>query len=511
MEVVKEDNDVIKISDKNEISFNKSIALSKVFLICLLISFLFLMVCSANSFLYAFNDNQDTNWYITMGNGMLAGKAPYKDLFEQKGPIVYYLFAIICSFGNPYINVFILEVICVSLFLFFSYKIMIKFTSQFRSIIGIVILCLIYTTSSFFVVGGGAVEEFCAPIFAWFLLVFFEYIFDKKDISFKRAFIIGILLAILFLTKFTLVIMPAIILLIWFIVKLRQRDVKRTFLSVLFMLISFISIFLLSLIYYFIKGAISDLFKVYFYDNLFLYKTDLNITYNLNLIFVECFVGIAFVIFGFVIYIYKYNRKAINFAILVLSYFIILLFSGNFSYYFQPLLVFSSVGVAYLIEYISKIKFNFIFRKLSLILTIVICFALCFPFGNVTNELTWQKDDYIHFQIAEDIADYGIENPSLFCYKMWDYGFYNVTGIIPSEKYFANNLFDEDNFPEMYTAFYEAIEQKRNDFVLVRVENYEEDKEFLDQFYQIYKEYSYRYYKDTSNSYNFTVYLMIPI
>ena len=195
----------------------------------------------------------------------------------------------------------------------------------------------------------------------------------------------------------------------------------------------------------------------------------------------------------------------------MLSYLLLIIVSGNFSYYYQPLLVFASVGLAFTVEYLARLKFKKIFRKLSIILTIVLCFGLCFPFGNATNEMFWDKDDYIHFQIAKDINNYGIENPSLFCYKMWDYGFYNVAGITPSEKYFANNLFEEENFPDMYDSFHEAIEQQRNDFVLIKDENYNDEKEFIDQYYQIYKEYSYTYYKNTYTSYILTIYLMTPV
>ena len=72
-------------------------------------------------------------------------------------------------------------------------------------------------------------------------------------------------------------------------------------------------------------------------------------------------------------------------------------------------------------------------------------------------------------------------------------------------------LIDENSFPEMYNSFYSAIEEKRNDFVLVRIENYESDKEFIDKYYKIYKTYTYRYYKNTITSYDFTVYLMVPL
>ena len=132
----------------------------KILLISFVISFLFLMICSNNSFLYAFNDNQDINWYITMGNGLIDGKVPYRDLFEQKGPIVYFAFSLFCLFNNPYRVAFFVEVICFTIFLFFSYKLMRKFISKKNALFGIVVTAFLSLTSNFFVVGGGTVEEY---------------------------------------------------------------------------------------------------------------------------------------------------------------------------------------------------------------------------------------------------------------------------------------------------------------------------------------------------------------
>ena len=247
-------------------------------------------------------------------------------------------------------------------------------------------LCFIYTTSFFFVVGGGAVEEYCAPIFAWFLLCFFDFTFDKKDFPYFRTFMMGILLGVLFMVKFTLILFPAIILVIWFVLKLKQKDYKKTFISILIMFLAFLLIFILSLICFIVKDAVSDLFLVYFYDNLFLYKTELSILLNFKTVLFNGFVGISFVILGLIVYIHKFDKKAITYTILVLSYLLLIIVSGNFSYYYQPLLVFASVGLAFTVEYLARLKFKKVFRKLSIILTIVLCFGLCFPFGNATND-----------------------------------------------------------------------------------------------------------------------------
>ena len=61
-------------------------------LFCFVVSFIGLMLCSKNSFLYPFNDWVDLNAFFTVGRGIKHGMIPYLDLFEQKGPIIYFLF-----------------------------------------------------------------------------------------------------------------------------------------------------------------------------------------------------------------------------------------------------------------------------------------------------------------------------------------------------------------------------------------------------------------------------------
>ena len=51
-------------------------------------------VCSLSSPLYPFNDWVDANCFFTVGKSMLYGIVPYRDLYEQKGPLLYALYAL---------------------------------------------------------------------------------------------------------------------------------------------------------------------------------------------------------------------------------------------------------------------------------------------------------------------------------------------------------------------------------------------------------------------------------
>ena len=58
---------------------------------CILSALVFITICSKSSPLYAFNDWVDANCYFTVGKSIFKGLVPYRDLFEQKGPVIYFI------------------------------------------------------------------------------------------------------------------------------------------------------------------------------------------------------------------------------------------------------------------------------------------------------------------------------------------------------------------------------------------------------------------------------------
>ena len=82
------------------------------FLISCAAAFSVLAVCSKSSFLYPMNDWVDVNCFVTVARGWMNGLLPYRDLMEQKGPLIYLIHAIglVFSPGN-YHGLFLLEVI----------------------------------------------------------------------------------------------------------------------------------------------------------------------------------------------------------------------------------------------------------------------------------------------------------------------------------------------------------------------------------------------------------------
>lgn len=216
----------------------------------------------------------------------------------------------------------------------------------------------------------------------------------------------------------------------------------------------------------------------------------------------------AVAVFGVIRYQIKHGHRNVAYTSLAIAYFVLLISTGNFSYYFLPLCVFVPMGVGlgldWLITKLPKLKKAYLSFVLSALLLIASLFM-----GNGTIELDDKKSDYIHFQIAQDIRAINNENPTLFCYKLWDYGFYNVLGITPNVKYYANSLFSEKTFPEIYEAFSNYISTQQTEFLLMDKSVYEKEQSFISSYYEPIKTYSYHYYKDNYRSFQMTVVLLI--
>lgn len=81
-------------------------------LFLLLAAFLVLLFASRSSFLYPFNDWNDANSYFSVGKAFFNGKMPYRDVFDQKGMYLYFLYGLAYLVSHTtFLGVFFLEVI----------------------------------------------------------------------------------------------------------------------------------------------------------------------------------------------------------------------------------------------------------------------------------------------------------------------------------------------------------------------------------------------------------------
>ena len=162
--------------------------------------------CTKSSPIYVLNDWYDANAYFTMGKGLMNGSIPYKDLFDHKGPFLYFLYGIgYLINNNSFFGVFILQIIAMSINIVCTFKISeIYNLSRRAAFITATLIPITMLSDGFYIIannfGGGSPDEFVVPIFS-VILYFFIKLLKKQDIL-KSAplylFVIGLLSSLIF-------------------------------------------------------------------------------------------------------------------------------------------------------------------------------------------------------------------------------------------------------------------------------------------------------------------------
>ena len=169
-----------------------------------LISVCVLLVCSKNSPLYPMNDWVDINCFFTVGRSMRHGLTPYLDLYDQKGPLLYAVYALAAWISETdFFGVFLVEAACFAAFLFFSGRIA-EVLSDTPAAYGPAAagLGIAIPLSPAFSHGGSA-EELFLPVFALSLYLVLKAMHERKPLASGQAILLGACAAAALWTKYT--------------------------------------------------------------------------------------------------------------------------------------------------------------------------------------------------------------------------------------------------------------------------------------------------------------------
>lgn len=268
------------------------------------ISFIILLVFSMNtSFLYPDYYSESGLSYsastLLISKGLSQGLIPYKDLFGINGPIIYFLESIGYFFGQGKIVVFILQVICLSISLTFTYKILILFIQEKKSYI-LTCLMLIPIVATFG--EGNSVEEFCLPLIMISLYIIINYIKNNKlqDFPTKYSLILGINIGIICFIRFNNVF-PILGGVVALIILNKNNRIS----NILYIALGILAVFICCFTFYFVNDAVQDMiYGTFIYNS----KTMLEGFSTINEIVrkvIKCLPVIALLLSGFI-----YERKS---------------------------------------------------------------------------------------------------------------------------------------------------------------------------------------------------------
>lgn len=437
-----------------------------------IIAFLVLFITSENSPLYVMNDWVDVNAFFTVGKGMMNGLLPYKDLFEQKGPLLYLIYGIGYLISpTSYLGIFILELISFTIFIYYIIKICeLLEVKKYAYLISSILAVLLCTSRAF--AHGGSAEEFCFPYFA--ITLFYSLKFIKTQMVSKlELFINGLLAGIILMIKYTLLGLWFGYMLIILIELLINKKIKDIFIYSLIFLLGMFLPFLGFIGYFYINNGLKEFIDTYFTMNLFSYSD-----YNISLIkrieysftgMIKSLAGNGIIILILWLFIFKYINKYVLdkknkiYLILLIIFSVLFTYIGGkfYRYYILLLLPYMLFSLIYVFK---KYKFNF--NKFKVLTIIIILISYTYLNANYKDNILKSKDDYVQYEFAKIMNEY--ENPTVFNYQTLDTGIYFTTNLIPNVKYFHQVNISKDNLQISFDEQNNYIKEEKVDFVVMR-------------------------------------------
>ncbi len=464
----------------------------KMILFCFSISLIVLMFVSANSPLYPMNFAQDINAYFTVGKGWINGLIPYLDLFDQKGPVLYLIYAIGALISSTsFIGIFILEVVSFTIFLFYMHKIVNLFIDYKNNYL-ILPIFAVFIGISYPFSSGGTAEEFILPFLAFSLYYLCSY-FIGNELTKKQYFINGLFAGIVFMIKLNLATFWACFILFIFIDLIMKKEMKSAFQNALIFVLAMLIPFIIFNIYFLATRALSDFYDAYFYFNIFAYGSDAPLITKIENA-LNCFmtrsatlnwfvVFFWFLTFSFIRTLNIARKYKIMFYMALIFTIILVYFSSNYEYYLlvlMPFLIFAFIDIfRFLKKYLNKLFTTKLFIVLLIVLYIVLG-CLAYKGTNYKPARFTKLEDYETYKIIEEINS--SEDKSLLNYRCLDTGFYFMTNSLPTEKYFFKLNVNEEDFPELFESQRNCIKEKCVNYVLIlnpNVENNPEEQKLL--------------------------------
>lgn len=416
--------------------------------------------CSTCSPLYPFNPWDDANCFFTVGRGIIKGLVPYRDLYEQKGPLLYFIYAFAALISDrSFIGAWIVECVMASIFAVFSWKIAKLFTNPPRYSICLVPLLLGMTyTIRLFNFGGNA-EELCFPLLTIAFYFGLRAIVDGVDIpGNKEAFICGLISAALFWVKYTFLgFMAGFIL--YILLSKRRWNYKRLWSLVWRFIAGFIALSVPILLYFLANGALGSLWEAYFYNNIFLYHSKVPLEGILNYpvirnIYIPLYcvitmsksypefgVMLVLTIVSFFFIGKRYYKKA-GFLFFD-TFFMTLTFTftkTSFIYYYIYIVAcfFGLILIPFIkgLEYLAKkTKQNSSLIKVLVCVCLIVFYSMTLLLGKNTYLFMQSKDQLAQFRYAETIGQ--TPNAKILTYDVMDSGFYTAAGLLPQNRFFC--------------------------------------------------------------------------
>ena len=460
-----------------------------------LVSLLMIGICSKSSPLYPMNDWVDVNCFFTVGRGLRHGMVPYLDLYEQKGPLVYFLYALAAWISeDSFVGVFLIEAVCFAVFLHCSGRIaeVLSGASWAYSVTAALTGLVIPVTPAFS--HGGSAEELILPVLAFGLYTVIRLLRGNIEISGWHGALLGLACAAAFWSKYTFCGLFAGLALGVIICYAAKRRFRELFCLAGWFLLGFTILSAVILLWFAAHGALSEMWNAYIVNNLNLYSQNIrsghydpplqNLLNNLP--------WSVPAVLGLLLAVFRKGRRleAVPLWLGAAGLFIFTYLNGRrYPYYALVLSVFTAVGPGAVVSLWMRRRagiHSLLIRRIAAGLTCLV--VLLSPLAAYhLSPNAWllgvPEESLPQYRFAARIRE--TEEQTLINSGFLDGGFYYAAGVLPETRYFCSLNLD---LAEMREAISEAIQNGDTAYVVTRQQQLKDSR-----YYQLIDQCSFPY------------------
>lgn len=457
--------------------------------------------CSYTSPAFYFDTSPDNNAFFTVGKAMMHGIVPYKDIFEQKGPYVYFLHGLAYLVSSrSFLLIFLVEIATVTAAMFFVYKLAkLLNASELPALLTALLSPLLFLYHPYYDYGD-TVEFFTLPLLL--SLIYLMVLLDRRDfrVSHWWYFAQGALVGIVFLSKYTLLgawIVFYLVIMGRLLVKRQWRQLGRV---IGWSAGGFLLATLPWLIYFLMTGSLQAFINVYILFNTKVYLTSsvaafANLVQSITLVsqfywgnvlfFLLGVVGTLVVLFQRDIFTSNFSRGLYLASALGCDLLALYGYQAGAVYQYYQLIYFGFFVLPFV--YFCQIFFRHVGlptgdAPFPILVTLLLSLFLVL---GVNNNVTDSKVFPNNTSITEKQTtkpqqpaqiDFGRlmrrETPAgtrltLLNYGSIDMGFYTVSGAIPSTYYFQNYNIPQSSAPQILQSQQNVIRRHQVEWVVL--------------------------------------------
>ncbi len=411
----------------------------------------------------------DASEYMVRGQKILAGYTLYVDSYEYKGPVLYYIQVLAQMLFYGRTGIFLLQCI-------FHYAIFLFIYKTARLIIhrkqAYILLCLITLFFAITLEKGNLTEEYSLPFILFVVYTSIKYMLasGNREFPWQLGLIYGICLGIVFLIRITNVTTIAAFVCYLFFYLLSKKQYKALRMNLLFGMLGFSIVAILSMLYLIDRHAVREMINVVFVDA-FSYAQNgthrkaekiLDLLCKMSPLFLSLPLGLIYITKSKEKYNFK-NIGGVNIlssAILALT-----LFLGNaYLHYFMLLIPNITINLCLLIHLIchKRIAREMHYCKFALLMALVISIHSYFPHAvNERKSLFVDLFDKSYLSTYEHFLEQGNLIPPEERDNVWGYRvhprWFAINNILPCYKYEYNQTIPIANNPSIGDEIHEWL------------------------------------------------------